>query len=134
MGKKNKSTANWETYALKPLAKALEPRPKHLQLAVPNLADIGFETTNLKQLAVPTGSAGGQILFEDFFDRMDRYDETRNFPAVKGPSYLGVHFRFGTVSIRELAGVGYQRLLEGSSASEVRASELIWRGLFPATL
>ena len=84
-----------EGYATQPLAKALAPRPKHLQLPVPSLADIGFETTNLKQLAVPTGSAGGQILFEDFFDRMDRYDEARNFPAIKGPSYLGVHLRFG---------------------------------------
>ena len=122
--------AHLESYAIQPLAKALAPRPKHLQLAVPSLADIGFETTNLKQLAVPTGSAGGQMLFEDFFDRMDRYDEARNFPAVKGPSYLGVHLRFGTVSIRELAGVGYQRMLAGSKGAEVWLSELIWRDFY----
>jgi deoxyribodipyrimidine photo-lyase len=122
--------AHLESYAIQPLAKALAPRPKNLQLPVPSLADIGFETTNLKQLAVPTGSAGGQILFEDFFDRMDRYDEARNFPAVKGPSYLGVHLRFGTVSIRELAGVGYQRMLAGSKGAEVWLSELIWREFY----
>ena len=122
--------AHLESYATQPLAKALAPRPKHLQLPVPSLADIGFETTNLKQLAVPTGSAGGQILFEDFFDRMDRYDEARNFPAVKGPSYLGVHLRFGTVSIRELAGVGHQRMLAGSKGAEVWLSELIWREFY----
>jgi deoxyribodipyrimidine photo-lyase len=69
-------------------------------------------------------------LFEDFFDRMDRYDEARNFPAVKGPSYLGVHLRFGTVSIRELAGVGYQRMLAGSKGAEVWLSELIWREFY----
>jgi len=122
--------AHLEGYAIQPLAKALAPRPKNLQLPVPSLADIGFETTNLKQLAVPTGSAGGQKLFEDFFDRMDRYDEARNFPAVKGPSYLGVHLRFGTVSIRELAGVGYQRMLAGSKGAEVWLSELIWREFY----
>ena len=122
--------AHLESYAIQTLAKALAPRPKHLQVPVPSLADIGFETTNLKQLAVPTGSAGGQMLFEDFFDRMDRYDEARNFPAVKGPSYLGVHLRFGTVSIRELAGVGHQRMLAGSKGAEVWLSELIWREFY----
>jgi deoxyribodipyrimidine photo-lyase len=44
-----------------------------------------------------------QALFADFLERMDRYHATRDFPAVKGPSYLGVHLRFGTVSIRRLA-------------------------------
>ena len=122
--------AHLQSYAIQPLAKALAPRPKHLQLPVPSLADIGFETTNLKQLAVPTGTAGGQMLFEDFFDRMDKYDEARNFPAVKGPSYLGVHLRFGTVSIRELAGVGHQRMLAGSKGAEVWLSELIWREFY----
>jgi deoxyribodipyrimidine photo-lyase len=61
---------------------------------------------------------------------MDRYDEARNFPAVKGPSYLGVHLRFGTVSIRELAGVGHQRMLAGSKGAEVWLSELIWREFY----
>ena len=122
--------AHLESYAIQPLAKALAPRPKHLQLPVPSLENIGFETTNLKQLAVPTGTAGGKILFEDFFDRMDKYDEARNFPAVKGPSYLGVHLRFGTVSIRELAGVGHQRMLAGSKGAEVWLSELIWREFY----
>jgi deoxyribodipyrimidine photo-lyase len=69
-------------------------------------------------------------LFEDFFDRMDRYDEARNFPAVKGPSYLGVHLRFGTVSIRQLASTAYQRMLAGSSGAEVWLSELIWRDFY----
>jgi len=30
------------------------------------------------------------------------YADTRNFPAVNGTSRLGIHLRFGTVSIREL--------------------------------
>jgi deoxyribodipyrimidine photo-lyase len=49
------------------------------------------------------GSTGGEALFQEFLQRMDRYGETRDFPAIKGPSYLGVHLRFGTVSIRALA-------------------------------
>jgi deoxyribodipyrimidine photo-lyase len=94
------------------------------------LADIGFEPTNLSNLHVPTGSPGGLALFEDFFDRMDKYDETRNFPAIKGPSYLGVHLRFGTVSIRQLASTAYKRMLVGSAGAEVWLSELVWRDFY----
>ena len=32
--------------------------------------------------------------------RIERYHGTRDYPAVRGPSYLSVHLRFGTVSIR----------------------------------
>ena len=32
-----------------------------------------------------------------------KYHEQRNFPAVAGTSKLGVHLRFGTVSIRQMA-------------------------------
>ena len=31
------------------------------------------------------------------------YDQTRDFPAKDGTSRLGIHLRFGTVSIRKLA-------------------------------
>jgi deoxyribodipyrimidine photo-lyase len=110
--------------------KSLTARPAKYQRSVPTLADMGFEPTNLSSLHVPTGSPGGLALFEDFFDRMDRYDEARNFPAVKGPSYLGVHLRFGTVSIRQLASTAYQRMLAGSSGAEVWLSELIWRDFY----
>ena len=41
-----------------------------------------------------SGSASGEALLRDFMTRIDHYDETRNFPAVKGPSYLSMHLRF----------------------------------------
>jgi hypothetical protein len=62
---------------------------------------------------------------------MDRYHETRDFPAVKGPSYLGVHLRFGTVSIRALAAHAHAALrMEGSAGAAVWLSELIWRDFY----
>ena len=63
--------------------------------------------------------SGGRALFEEFFERMERYHATRDFPAVKGPSYLGVHLRFGTVSIRRLAAIAYQRMLHGDAGATV---------------
>ncbi|MEI2708711.1 MAG: hypothetical protein V9E96_06785 [Chitinophagaceae bacterium] len=34
-------------------------------------------------------------------DIISKYSAQRNFPAIKGTTQLGVHFRFGTISIRE---------------------------------
>jgi len=119
-----------KSYPVGKYIKALTARPTAYQKPVPPLAEIGFEATNLSSLHVPTGSPGGLALFEDFFDRMDKYDEARNFPAIKGPSYLGVHLRFGTVSIRQLASTAYQRMMVGSKGAETWLSELIWRDFY----
>jgi len=116
------------------LADRLAPRPAEFQTAVPSLADIGFAPSNLAALKIPTGMSGGARLFEDFFERMDRYDTTRDFPAVKGPSYLGVHLRFGTVSVRQLVATAWQRQLAGSSGAAVWLSELVWRDFYVSIL
>jgi deoxyribodipyrimidine photo-lyase len=122
------------SYPVGKYVRALAARPEAFRQDVPSLQALGFETTNLSQLHVPTGSPGGQALFEDFFERMDRYDTQREFPAVKGPSYLGVHLRFGTVSIRELAAIARRRVSEGSRGAEVWLSELIWRDFYHQVL
>ena len=118
------------THDASPYASVLQARPESLQRPVPPLAEIGFETTNLGTLKIPTGASGGAQLFEDYFERMDDYDDTRNFPAVKGPSYLGVHLRFGTVSIRQLAATALQRQIQGSRGAATWLSELIWRDFY----
>jgi deoxyribodipyrimidine photo-lyase len=114
-------------------AGALAPRPAD-QPGVPSLQDIGFEATNLHQLKLPSGPAGAQELLADFLDRIDGYDEARNFPAVKGPSYLSTHLRFGTVSIRQLARAAHQRMTAGSRGAEVWLSELVWRDFYHQVL
>jgi deoxyribodipyrimidine photo-lyase len=62
--------------------------------------------------------------------RIDRYAETRDFPALDGPSRLSVHLRFGTVSIRELARAARERSRAGSRGAEVWLSELVWRDFY----
>ena len=106
------------------LAPVARPSP------LPSLQDLGFQPTNLRQLKIPTGISGARALFEDFIERIDRYDDTRNFPAVKGPSYLGVHLRFGTISIREIASVAYGMHLQGMRGASTWLSELIWRDFY----
>ena len=112
-----------------PHAAGLAARPSG-EAGVPDLADLGFGPTNLHTLKLPSGPAGAQELLQDFLDRIDRYHDTRDFPAIKGPSYLSTHLRFGTVSIRQLAREAHQRMLAGSRGAEVWLSELIWRDFY----
>lgn len=119
-----------KSYPVEAYADALANRPVGCRQDIPTLADIGFRTTNLSILKIPTGASGGWQLFEDFFDRIDQYHATRDFPAVKGPSYLGVHLRFGTVSIRKLAATTHQMALQGSQGAAMWLSELIWRDFY----
>ncbi len=101
---------------------------------VPGLGDIGFEPTNLQALKVVPGEAGAQALVSDFLHRMDKYDQARDFPAIKGPSYLSVHLRFGTVSIRQLARLAHERVQAGMHGAAVWLSELIWREFYMQVL
>jgi len=102
--------------------------------AIPSLAELGFEKTNLSALKIPTGSKGGARLFEDFRGRMANYKATRDFPAVKGPSYLGVHLRFGTVSIRRMAAAALSPEHRHSEGAATWLSELIWRDFYAQIL
>lgn len=101
-------------------------QPKVYQ-ALPSLAEIGFKPTNLAQLKLPTGMTGGQQLFADFKTRIEQYAEARDFPAVKGVSYLSVHLRFGTISIRHLAREAF---LFANAGASTWLSELIWRDFY----
>ena len=116
--------------SLNRLERRLSARPVELQVGIPTLESLGFSATNLKQLHIQPGMRGADALVADFWERMDDYGEKRNFPALKGPSYLGVHLRFGTVSIRQLVSLARQRQLEGSSGAQVWLAELAWRDFY----
>ncbi len=100
-----------------------------LAQGVPGLKDIGFQPTDLIA-HVGQGSRGAEVLLDDFLDRIADYDKKRDFPALKGPSYLSVHLRFGTVSIRRLARTAHQLMQGGDHGAEIWLSELIWRDFY----
>ncbi len=137
---KNAWLKKLDAYQLKPypseqrLAKlAQASHAPDVRLGVPSLAEIGFEPTNLKALKIPTGMSGAQALLSDFLPRMADYDHAREFPAVKGPSYLGMHLRFGTLSIRQAAGLGHAGMAT-SEGARVWLAELIWRDFYAQIL
>ncbi len=76
----------------------------------PSLSQMGFTKSDIKVQPIN-------------LTQLDDYEETRNFPAMDGTSYLGPHFRFGTVSVRSII-----RKLENKDA--VFLSEIIWREFF----
>lgn len=59
--------------------------------------------------------------------RIQDYQETRDFPAIAGTSRLGVHLRFGTISIRKLTQTALR-------LNTKFLSELIWRDFYQMIL
>lgn len=58
---------------------------------------------------------------------LKNYDKERDFPAAEATSRMGVHLRFGTVSIRELAR-------QAREYSGTFLNELIWRDFYQQIL
>ncbi|MDO8287111.1 MAG: deoxyribodipyrimidine photo-lyase [Rhodoferax sp.] len=117
-------------HACGPHAQALAERPQAYAEPVPSLDTLGFSATNLQALGIGAGAGKARLLVDDFWERMDQYGQTRDFPSVKGPSYLSVHLRFGTVSIRQLVSLALQRSLQGSAGASVWLGELVWRDFY----
>jgi deoxyribodipyrimidine photo-lyase len=55
------------------------------------------------------------------------YDKTRDMPGIEGTTHIGLHLRFGTISIRELAD-------RANQLNETFLGELIWRDFFQMIL
>lgn len=83
---------------------------------LPNLKNLGFTETILP---IPSAKIDREILKE--------YGLNRDFPGINGTSKLGIHLRFGTISIREVAE-------EALQLSPAFLNELIWRDFYAAIL
>jgi deoxyribodipyrimidine photo-lyase len=117
------------TYDCSPKKGQFAAIPKALQAPHPTLESMGFSATGIETY-LPPGSEGGQAFLEDFLHRIDQYQIGRDFPAIKGVSYLSTHLRFGMLSIRGLAREAHRRMLLGSLGATIWLSELIWRDFY----
>ena len=104
--------------------------------ALPTLAQLGFKPTNLAQMNIPAGMSGAARLVEDFLPRIANYGTARDFPALKGPSYLSMHLRFGTLSLRHLVRTVIDMMERGAGGvgALVWLQELIWREFYAMIL
>lgn len=80
------------------------------------LNDIGFSPSKVK---IP-----GRVIRKKI---LNDYHNTRDIPAINGTSLLGIHLRFGTISVRKLASIAFH-------TNKVWLSELIWREFFSQIL
>lgn len=117
-----------KAYPVARYARHLAPPPAGNVL--PELAALGFTPSNLAALPLPTGMRGAQQLVADFIPRLALYQENRDFPARKGVSYLSVHLRFGTVSIRQLAALAAGQAVQGCLGAQTWLNELAWRDFY----
>ena len=85
------------------------------KIALPylSLKEIGFDE---KPFDIP--------LFNINSKRIEKYEETRNFPHLNSTSRIGAHLRFGFISIRKLV----EKALKNSNKTYLK--ELIWREFF----
>lgn len=81
-----------------------------------SMSEMGFEKI---EMVFPTLQANDGII--------NHYHETRDFPGLQGTTQLGIHLRFGTISIRELANNALAR-------NEKFLNELIWRDFYQMIL
>lgn len=86
--------------------------PSDFDHSLPTLKEMGFE---------PSGLEFPPIIPEE--ETIRQYHEFRNFPAKKGTTRIGIHLRFGTISLRALA----RKAIEWN---ETYLNELIWREFY----
>jgi deoxyribodipyrimidine photo-lyase len=81
-------------------------------LPLPSLADMGFKKSSLE---FPARKIDDKLV--------KNYAKTRDYPYDDKTSRLGIHLRFGTISIRQL-------IRQVKELSAVYLQELIWREFF----
>lgn len=79
---------------------------------IPTLQSLGFEPTGAD---FPPNELDERIAAD--------YNNTRDYPAIRGTTRMSLHLRFGTVSIRELAR-------EAGNLNATLLNELIWREFY----
>lgn len=79
---------------------------------IPSLEEMGFKQSHIQIPALEIDKG-----------LIEKYDQVRNFPAINGTTRLGIHLRFGTISVRKLA-------LEASKLNATYLNELIWREFY----
>lgn len=99
-----------------PSEKYLDRLVKTAHRPVPALEALGFQTASM---AFPPRSVPQKLIMA--------YDKNRDYPGLDATTHLGVHFRFGTISIREKARKALQ-------LNQTFLNELIWREFYSMIL
>ncbi len=110
------------------------PAPVAWAQGVPSLAQLGFEPSNLAHLQIPTGSAGAATMWQHFQAVLPHYHERANYPGRRGVSYLSLHLRFGTASLRQVLAAVWPQAQMGLTGPQEWRDALIWREFYSQLL
>jgi deoxyribodipyrimidine photo-lyase len=114
---KNKWLEKLESGHLHPYKISLNKTNCHqFQAKLPSLEDIGFKQSDIP---MPEKKFESSVI--------KKYDTERDFPAKNGTSRLGIHLRFGTISIREA-------VKHAKKLNDTWLNELIWRDFYSMIL
>ena len=83
---------------------------------IPSLQSMGFSQTDM---SFPVKELPEELVA--------RYDRDRDYPALGGTSRLGLHLRFGTISVRDIAR-------RAKEINRVFLNELVWRDFYQMIL
>ncbi len=89
---------------------------KTIALPIIPLEELGFSPSTI---VIPPKEVSRSLI--------KNYDKTRNIPGIEGTSRLGIHFRFGTISIRE-------KVRRAQELNDTYLNELIWRDFYAMIL
>jgi deoxyribodipyrimidine photo-lyase len=95
-----------------PVEKYLKNLFQTKTLSFPSLGSLGFEKSDQD---FPSA---------DFADKLASYEERRDYPGDDATTRIGLHLRFGTVSIREAASIAQD------AKANKWLSELAWRDFY----
>ena len=110
--RKWKSHIKENTFTSHPCAEYYNCLIQNVKFDMPSLASLGFE---IGGIPFPSSTVSSSLIKD--------YADTRNFPALDATSRLSLHFRFGTISIRDKAK-------KAMALSETWLNELIWRDFY----
>jgi deoxyribodipyrimidine photo-lyase len=85
---------------------------KQWKFPLPDIGTLGFGESDIP---IPRKEVNQQLIVN--------YSKNRDYPALNGTSRLGIHFRFGSISMREKAK-------KASLLNETFLNELIWRDFY----
>lgn len=125
-----------DAFAVKayPVEDYIQQLAKLMPEPMPALSSLGFEPAGYDQHPLQAGALAGQQRWQQFRQRIGHYAIRRDFPGLKGPSYLSVYLRFGCISIRQLVRESWQSITTDSTGAETWLSELIWREFYQMLL
>ena len=89
---------------------------KQEPVVIPSLKSMGFTAVDKP---FPSQQLNTELI--------KKYSAQRDYPAIQGTSKLGIHLRFGTISIRKLAA-------KAKALNETFLNELIWRDFYQMIL